>query len=66
MISSPELWLGQTGPEEGKVRLVRDPWIDEFIEEAAQFPHGQFDDQIDAVSLAVQMLESRRRIAYGF
>ena len=44
--------------EEGKVILVRGPWIEEFIEEAAAFPFGRHDDQIDAVSLAVQMLKN--------
>ena len=52
--------------EEGKVFLVRGPWIDEFIDEAAAFPLGHHDDQIDAVSLAVQMLKKPASRGYGF
>lgn len=47
-------WAGLA--EEGKVRLVRGSWIGEFISEAAMFPGGRHDDQIDAVSLAVEAL----------
>lgn len=42
--------------EAGKLFLVRGAWIDDFIEEAVAFPGGEHDDQIDAVSLAVQTL----------
>src|SRR5690606_18789314 len=42
--------------EAGKVYLVRGPWIGEFMAEVETFPHGQHDDQVDAVSGAVQML----------
>ncbi len=41
-------------------------WIDDFLDEAAAFPVGQHDDQIDAVSIAVQMLKKREYKAYGF
>jgi predicted phage terminase large subunit-like protein len=51
--------------EEGKVTLVRGPWIDEFLDEATQFPTARHDDQIDAVSIAVKMLAKGRK-AYGF
>jgi len=47
--------------EEGKVVLVQGSWIDEFVTEACSFPHGEHDDQIDAVSLAVGMLSSRNK-----
>ncbi len=50
-------WLNLA--EEGKVYLVRGPWIDEFLDEIARFPTGRYDDQIDAVSLSVNMLERR-------
>lgn len=48
--------------EAGKVKLVRGNWISDFIDEATSFPHGQHDDQIDAISGAFHMLlkESRR------
>jgi hypothetical protein len=26
------------------------PWVGEFIDELVQFPYGQFDDQVDAMS----------------
>ena len=40
----------------GKVRLVRGEWNEEFIAEAALFPRGAFDDQIDSVSGGVRAL----------
>lgn len=52
--------------EEGKLVLVRGPWIADFIDEACAFPNGRHDDQIDAVSLAVEMLARRQYIAMGF
>jgi len=51
-------WLNLA--EEGKLFLVRGPWIDAFLDEVVQFPTGRHDDQIDAVSLAVNMLDNRR------
>ena len=52
--------------EEGKVVLVRGPWIEDFLHELCQFPNGTHDDQVDAVSLAVQMLAARRRTGTSF
>ena len=52
--------------EEGRVYLVRGPWIDAFIDEVARFPTGRHDDQIDAVSLAVNMLEQRAGKFFSF
>lgn len=57
-------WAGRV--ESGRVWLVRGPWIDDFIDEACRFPTGRHDDQIDAVSLAVQMLGEAKQRAYGF
>jgi predicted phage terminase large subunit-like protein len=57
-------WLNLA--EEGKLYLVRGPWIDAFVDEVARFPTGTHDDQIDAVSLAVNMLETRRYRSFGF
>ena len=58
-------WLNLA--EEGKLYLVRGPWIDAFVDEVARFPTARHDDQIDAVSLAVKMFaERRRRTAFGF
>ena len=52
--------------EEGRVILVRGPWNQDFIQEAANFPQSPHDDQIDAVSIAVKMLSQTSRRAYGF
>jgi predicted phage terminase large subunit-like protein len=45
--------------EAGNIYLVRGPWINDFLEEAEQFPGGAHDDQIDAVSGALEILSSR-------
>ncbi len=52
--------------EAGKVVLVRGPWIDQFLDEVTHFPNSAHDDQVDAVSLAVQMTETRSYKATGF
>jgi predicted phage terminase large subunit-like protein len=52
--------------EQGRLYLIRGPWNEEFIDEACSFPLGTHDDQIDAVSLAVQMLEKRKFAAFSF
>lgn len=57
-------WLNLA--EEGKVILVRGPWIDDFVDEVCRFPTGKHDDQVDAVSVAVSMLATVRHIAAGF
>lgn len=57
-------WLNLA--EAGKLFLVRGPWIEEFLDEVASFPHGKHDDQIDAVSIAVSMLAVKERKAGGF
>ena len=33
------------------------PWVDEFIAELQQFPHGRNDDQVDAASYLALMLD---------
>lgn len=54
-----EAWSGYA--EEGKIALVNGPWINDFIDEALRFTGrgDAHDDQIDAVSLAVQMLRKK-------
>jgi predicted phage terminase large subunit-like protein len=47
--------------EQGKVKLVRGEWINDFIDEATAFPNGAHDDQIDAVSGAFQMISKPAR-----
>ncbi|MCJ7629594.1 MAG: phage terminase large subunit, partial [Longimicrobiales bacterium] len=44
--------------EYGNVKLVRGPWNNAFLDEAVLFPGGEHDDQIDAVSGAVNALTS--------
>ena len=46
----------QTAPiEAGAVHLpVNAPWLDEFKKEVLSFPKGKHDDQIDALSQALQ------------
>lgn len=50
--------------EAGKVALVRGNWVGAFLDEAVQFPNGQHDDQIDAVSGALPLL-ARNNSALG-
>lgn len=45
--------------ERGDLRLLAGSWNDELIEEYVQFPHGQFDDQVDAGSLAYEVVSRR-------
>jgi predicted phage terminase large subunit-like protein len=52
--------------EDGKVVMVRGPWIEEFLEEVTAFPNGRHDDQIDAVSLAVSMIQRTKRMYWVF
>ncbi|MGD9563424.1 MAG: phage terminase large subunit [Pyrinomonadaceae bacterium] len=54
-----EAWAGYA--EEGKIALVSGPWIHDFIDEACRFTGrgDAHDDQVDAVSLAIQMLRKR-------
>ena len=52
--------------EEGKVILVRGPWLKPFLDEACSFPNAPHDDMVDAVSLAVQMIDRRKRQFWRF
>ncbi len=52
--------------EAGRVFLVRGHWNHDLVEEAAAFPTGTHDDQIDAISLAVQGLSERKEFAGSF
>ena len=39
------------GIENGFVRLPQEaPWLAEYLHELALFPHGRFDDQVDATA----------------
>ena len=44
--------------EAGNLCLVRAPWNDAFIAEAALFPNGKFLDQVDAASRAFAYLQA--------
>ncbi|WP_235533082.1 phage terminase large subunit [Paenibacillus sp. Leaf72] len=39
--------------ESGNVYLPRKAWVNDFVEEAASFPNGKHDDQVDAMSQAL-------------
>lgn len=51
--------------EAGRVRLVRGEWITRFLDETAAFPRGAHDDQIDAVSGAVEMIGGGSLFVFG-
>ena len=51
--------------EAGNVVLLRAPWNDVFIQEAAVFPNGEFKDQIDAASRAYSNLIRKRKRRTG-
>jgi len=42
--------------KQGKVKLVRGLWNNDFIREACAFPNGRHDDDVDAVSGVMQMI----------
>lgn len=46
--------------EEGRVKLVRGEWITPFLHEVITFPDGTHDDQVDAVSGAMEALGRAR------
>lgn len=41
------------------------PWVNDFVLEMAQFPHGAFDDVVDATSQACNYLAPGSRLALG-
>lgn len=51
--------------EAGNVKLVRGPWISDFLQELETFPFGAHDDQVDAASGAFEKLANDRRIISG-
>lgn len=42
--------------ERGKIRLVRGPWISDFLDELESFPGGNYKDQVDALSGAFEVV----------
>jgi predicted phage terminase large subunit-like protein len=45
--------------ERGDLLLLAAPWNDALVEEFVQFPHGAYDDQVDAGSLAWDAVQKR-------
>lgn len=45
--------------EQGRVFLVRGPWLDGLVDEMEEFPGGAHDDQVDALSLGFKVLGDR-------
>ncbi len=45
--------------EAGNVKIVRGPWVEEFLRELEMFPQGSHDDQVDAASHALADLTQR-------
>lgn len=50
--------------EAGEIKLIRGPWVAEFLDEIAEFPEGLHDDQVDALSGAFFDL-ARKRASSG-
>jgi predicted phage terminase large subunit-like protein len=55
----------QLRAKQGKVKLVRMAWNTDFIREAAGFPTGRHDDDVDTVSGGVQMIGNFRKSRIG-
>jgi phage terminase large subunit-like protein len=53
-------WLNKV--EAGQVVVVQAEWTKDFIDELDTFPDGKHDDQMDAVSVAWEMLEKRGKL----
>jgi predicted phage terminase large subunit-like protein len=52
--------LLQTRAKSGKVKLVRGPWVQDFINQCLLFPKGQHDDWIDSASGGLEMAAKPR------
>jgi len=48
--------------EAGRFHMVKAPWNADFINELQRFPSGKHDDQIDAVSIAREVLAHRAQV----
>lgn len=51
--------------EAGNIKLVRGPWINDFLDEVEVFPHGVHDDQVDAVSGAFEQIHKPKGVYIG-
>ena len=59
--------LARAGPvssqaEVGNIRLLRGPWIGEFLDELEAFPFGGHDDQVDALSGSMMRLRNTHAV----
>ena len=67
---NPEKTAGTPASSEihhSSFRLPHSPnWIPDFLDEVCSFPSAAHDDQVDAVSLAVQMLKGSGKRSWGF
>ncbi|MEO5857410.1 MAG: terminase family protein [Pyrinomonadaceae bacterium] len=54
------------GIRHSEFRTPHSAWIDDLLDELTAFPNGTHDDQVDAISLAVQMLAKREFKSKGF
>lgn len=51
------------GPaEQGRVTIVHGSWVQPFLDECADYPDGDHDDQIDAVASAIDLLGNARPV----
>lgn len=46
----------QARGKSGKLKLVKGPWVETFIQECLDFPNGRHDDQVDTASGGLQMI----------
>jgi len=56
-------WLNAL--EAGKIFLCRGDWNKSFIDELTEFPEGEHDDQIDAISIAWESLVRKQKLLYA-
>ena len=54
-----QAWLNLI--EAGKFYIVKGKWTDRFIEELKNFPDGDHDDQVDAVSIAYESCNKKKK-----
>ena len=49
--------------EQGRLRIVRGPWLDALVDEFEEFPDGDHDDIVDACAMAMRAVGERREVA---
>lgn len=48
--------------EQGRVRIVRGPWLEALVDEFEEFPDGAHDDIVDACAMAMRAIGERREL----